>query len=69
MKVTPAWVDDKLRTKLAEPIIREQIDTAVKVYAEAREVMANLHDRQDNASGCMTQSQETPKYRHRNNVE
>jgi predicted methyltransferase MtxX (methanogen marker protein 4) len=53
MKVTPDWVDQKLREKLAEPIIREQIDTAVRVYAEAREVMANLHTRQDVASGSV----------------
>jgi hypothetical protein len=57
LRVTPNWVDQHLQSKLAEPIVREQIDTAKRVYAEARQVLANLHKRQDVASGNLTQSQ------------
>src|SRR3989338_1092454 len=56
LRVTPDWVDQNLQAKLAEPIIREQIDTAKRVYAEAREVMASLHTRKDAASGVVGQS-------------
>ena len=65
-KVNPAWVDIRLRAKLAEPIIVEQIDTAKRVYAEAREVMVNLHSRQDVASGSVVGvNGSEPQYRQR----
>lgn len=53
MKVTPQWVDSRLDQKLSDPIIREQIDTAVRVYGEAREVLSNLYTREDAASGSL----------------
>src|SRR3989344_4154413 len=68
IKVTPDWVDEILKGKLAEPIIREQIDTAKRVYAEAREVMANLHTRKDVATGSVVQSS-SPNSQYRQNVE
>ncbi|HLC78118.1 MAG TPA: ATP-binding protein [Candidatus Nanoarchaeia archaeon] len=69
MVVTPDWVDQKLRAKLAEPIIREQIDTAKRVYAEAKDVLANLHTRKDVASGSVVQDCRTPNSQYRTNVE
>lgn len=51
LQVTPDWVEAKVVAKLAEPIIVEQIETAQRVYREAREVLANLHRRQDDAAG------------------
>ena len=68
IKVTPDRVDERLRGKLAEPIIREQIDTAKRVYAEAREVMVNLHTRQDVATGSVVHGC-TPNSQYRQNVE
>ncbi len=49
--VTPDWVGRVLTSKLAEPTIREQVATAKRVYAEARDVMRKLHMRKDAASG------------------
>ena len=60
MLVTPDWVEEKVQAKLAEPIIREQIETSRRVYAEARDVLANLHTRKDAASGNVIQSCEVP---------
>jgi len=65
MKVTPEWVDRTIAAKLAEPIIREQIDTAKRVYAEAKQVMVNLHKRQDAASGLIIPGEQP---RHRQNL-
>ena len=53
MRVTPVWLDQKMTAKLAEPIILEQIATSKRVYEEARQVMASLHDRKDDASGIV----------------
>jgi len=74
MVVTPDWVEEKIQAKLAEPIIREQIETAKRVYAEARDVLANLHQRKDAASGsvvqdCGVQDGRTPEYQYRSTVE
>jgi len=54
MKVNPDWVERKIQAKLTDPVIIEQIDTAKRVYQEAREVLANLHKRKDAASGVIT---------------
>lgn len=64
LKVTPVWVEEKINQKINDPIIVEQIETAVRVYAEARKVLANLHKRQDAATGSL----QGPQYRTRNNV-
>ena len=54
MVVTPDWVEQKVTGKLADPIIIEQINTAKRVYDEARTVLANLHQRKDVASGAVS---------------
>lgn len=56
MVVTPDWVEQKVAAKLADPIIIEQINTAKRVYGEARTVLANLHQRKDVASGTVCPS-------------
>jgi SpoVK/Ycf46/Vps4 family AAA+-type ATPase len=61
-RVTPATVGNAIDTKLGEPIIREQIDTAVRVYAEARQVLANLHKRDDAASGAVGNPMQEPVF-------
>ena len=67
--VTPDWVEQNLQAKLAEPIIKEQIETAKRVYAEARDVLANLHTRKDVASGKVVQDSRTPNSQYRNELE
>ena len=54
MVVTPDWVEQKVTEKLADPIIIKQINTAKRVYDEARHVLANLHQRKDVASGAVS---------------
>lgn len=63
--VTPDQVQQKMEAKLAEPIIREQIETAKRVYREAREVLTSLHTRKDAASGSVVQSDPNPEPRYR----
>jgi SpoVK/Ycf46/Vps4 family AAA+-type ATPase len=58
--VTPDWVERTLANKLAEPTIREQVETAKRVYAEARDVMRKLHMRKDAASGSRAPKKPTP---------
>lgn len=54
MRVTPDWVGRKLTEKMKDPIIVEQINAAERVYAEARQQLANLQERRDAASGHIT---------------
>ena len=66
--VTPDWVEQKLHSKLGEPIIQQQIETAKRVYAEARDVLAKMHTKQDVASGLVVGNEggyAGPRYRHR----
>ena len=48
--------DKNLAGLIAQLPLPKQIDTAKRVYAEAREVMASLHTRKDAASGVVGQS-------------
>jgi anaerobic ribonucleoside-triphosphate reductase len=43
-------VDNTITAKLKEPIIREQIATAKRVYSEAHDIMKKLHMRKDVAT-------------------
>jgi len=64
MTVDPVWVGRAIKQKLEEPIVVEQISTAKRVYAEAKDVLANLHRRSDAATGSM-QSQPTTRQKMR----
>ena len=69
MLVTPNWIEQKIKAKLAEPIIKEQIETAKRVYAEAKEVLATLHRRKDAASGNATTRDDSLNYKYMHTIE
>ncbi len=57
LTVTPDWLDANVNSTLSEPIIKDQIETAKRVYTEAREVMARLHQK-NSATGYFSEKEE-----------
>lgn len=62
LTVSPDWLDSNVSSTLSDPIIRDQIETAKRVYKEARDVMENLQHRKDSASGYFSDEEKPILY-------
>jgi SpoVK/Ycf46/Vps4 family AAA+-type ATPase len=43
LTVDPDWVEAKVREKISDPVIKEQISTAQRVYADARHILDSIN--------------------------